>query len=165
MTVIDEALVEATWQEVGAFGPMQANREMQRVGKKQHNLLAFVTTMLDELRPEATELGVYLFFVVYRIFEKARHGKLKRISRGAIANAYDRNEVLLTQLDGAHERFFERVAQREMSNQPYVVKYILEALLECNDDPDDIELSDDEIGFLFLVLKSVADALEKAKTS
>ena len=162
VTPVDEQLVEMTWKEVAAFSPARARQEMLRLGKKQPNLLAFVTTYLDELHPEAKELGVYVFFVVYRMFEKAERGKVKRISAKRVSDAYDRNETLLMKLEGAHDRFFERVAGVEVSSQPHVMKYVVDTLMEFGEAPDDVVLTDDEIGTLFLVLKTAVDALGEA---
>ena len=162
VTPVDEQLVEMTWKEVAAFSPARARQEMLRLGKKQPDLLAFVTTYLDELHPEAKELGVYVFFVVYRMFEKAERGKVKRISAKRVSDAYDRNETLLMKLEGAHDRFFERVAGVEISSQPPVMKYVVDTLMEFGEAPDDEVLTDDEIGTLFLVLKTAVDALGEA---
>ncbi len=135
---------------------------MLKLGKKQSNLLAFVTTYLDEIRPEATELGVYVFFVVHRMFEKAEKSKLKRVSAKRISDAYDRNEALLMKLDGAHDRFFERVAKVEVASQPHVMKYVVDALMEFGEPPDEVVLTEEETGTLFLVLKTTVDALDEA---
>lgn len=162
MTEIDEELVEATWKEVASFSPSRARAEMLKLGNKQSNLLAFVTTYLDEIRAEAAELGVYVFFVVHRIFEKAERSKLKRISAKRISDAYDRNEALLMKLHGAHDRFFERVAKVEVAGQPHVMKYVVDTLMEFGEAPDEVVLSEEETGALFLVLKTTIDALDEA---
>lgn len=164
MSVLDEKLVEATWTEAATITDARAQTEMQQLGKKQPNLLAFVTTYLDGLRLEAVELGIYIFYVVYKTFQKAGRGKIKRVSAKRISDAYDRNEALLTKLHGAHDRFFEQIARTEISSQPFVMRYVVEALMESGETPDDVVLTDDEIGLLFLVLKTVVEALgETAK--
>ena len=50
MTPVDERLVEMTWKEVASFSPARARQEMLRLGKKQPNLLAFVTTSYGTLQ-------------------------------------------------------------------------------------------------------------------
>ncbi len=133
-----------------------------KLGKKQSNLLVFVTTYLDEIRPEAIELGVYVFFVVHRMFEKAERSKLKRISAKRISDGYDRNEALLMKLHGAHDRFFERVAKVEVASQPHVMKYVVDALMEFGESPDEVVLTEEETGTLFLVLKTTVAVLDEA---
>ncbi len=162
MTAIDEELVEVTWKEVASFSPSRARAEMLKLGKKQSNLLAFVTTFLEEIRPEASELGVYMFFVVHRMFEKAERSKLKRISAKRISETYDRNEALLMKLHGAHDRFFERVAKVEVASQPHVIKYVVDVLMEFGEAPDEVVLTEEETGTLFLVLKTTVAVLDEA---
>lgn len=108
--MIKEEIVEATWQEVGSFSVKQAKQGMMKLGARQADLLTFVTVSMDELRPKAIELGTYVFFVVYRMFETSSKVKLKRIS------AYEKNEEMLQRLEGAHDRFFERIGEIETSN-------------------------------------------------
>ncbi len=108
------------------------------------------------------ELGVYVFFVVYRIFEKAERGKVKRISAKRVSDAYDRNETHLMKLEGVHDRFFERIAEVQVSRQPHVMKYIVDSLMEFGEAPDEVVLTDDEIGTLFLVLKTVVESFGEA---
>ena len=162
MTAIDEELVEVTWKEVASFSPSRARAEMLKLGKKQSNLLAFVTTFLEEIRPEASELGVYMFFVVHRMFEKAERSKLKRISAKRISETYDRNEALLMKLHGAHDRFFERVVKVEVASQPHVIKYVVDVLMEFGEAPDEVVLTEEETGTLFLVLKTTVAVLDEA---
>jgi hypothetical protein len=49
---------------------------------------------------EVKELAIYMFVVVYRMFQ------------------------------GAHEKFFDRVASVQTSRQPYVLKDVIDALME-----------------------------------
>ena len=43
---------------------------------------------------------------------------------------YDENTRLIESLKGAHEKFIDRIANVQVSKQPYVMKYVLEALME-----------------------------------
>ena len=50
-----------------------------------------------------------------------------------------------------------------MTGEPEVMRYVVEAVMEAGDDPDDpVELTEEEEGMLFLVLKTVVDLLHKA---
>jgi hypothetical protein len=79
MEAILEAIVEKTWQEVAGFSPDRAKKEMMKIGYSQPELLAFVTESAKEMGRELSELAIYMFVVVYRMFQKA-HGKIKKIS-------------------------------------------------------------------------------------
>ena len=46
--------------------------------------------------------------------------------------------------------------------QPYVMKYVVDTLFEAPEDEDPIELTEEDIGFLFLLFKTVIDVLDQA---
>ena len=88
MEPIPEAIVEKTWQEVAGFSPDEAKKEMMKIGNSQPELLAFVTESSKEMGQEVRELAIYMFLVVYRMFQGA-HGKIKKISSEEIIECYE----------------------------------------------------------------------------
>ena len=160
MKIIPEEIVEKTWREVSGFSPVRANTEMMKIGKNQPELLAFVTQLSEERGQALKELGVYLFFVVYRMFQKAQ-GKIKRISSEQIIECHEHNESSMERLERAHEKFLDRAARIQISKQPYVMKYVVDTLMEQEEGEDAIELTDEHKGFLFLLLKTVIDVLDQ----
>jgi hypothetical protein len=161
MEPIPEAIVEKTWQEVAGFSPDRAKKEMMKIGNSQPELLAFVTESSKEMGQEVRELAIYMFLVVYRMFQKA-HRKIKKISSEEIIEGYEHNEGLMERLEGADEKFLDRIASVQTSRQPYVVKYVADALMEDDDEREDaVPLTEEQKGFLFLLLKTVIDVLDK----
>jgi len=63
----------------------------------------------------------------------------------------------MERLEGAHERFLDRVACVQTSRQPYVVNYVVDALME----EDAVALTEEQKGFLYLLLKTVIDVLDQ----
>ena len=161
MEPIHETLVEETWQEVAGFSPRRAEREMNRTAKKQRELIGFIAAYTEDLNREAAELAFYMFFTIYRMFQKSSGG-MQRITGDQIEHCLDQNEGMLERLEGAHEKFVERVAKVEASRQPFVMRYLVETLIEAPDGEDPVHLSEEEIGALFLVLKTVIDALDQS---
>ena len=162
MEMISEELVEETWQEMGSLMPALARREMTKVSRSQPNLLAFLMEFTEELDQDAKELGVYMFYVLCRMFQKRAKKRIKRISTKEVIDCYEKNLAFLENLEGAHERFFERIAETQLSAQPHVMKYVVETLMEApEEETDPIHLSDDDIGYLFLLLKTVIDLLDQ----
>jgi len=159
MEPIPEEIVEKTWQEVAGFSPGRAKKEMMKIGNNQPELLGFVTELTKEMDQEVRELGIYMFLVVYRMFQKA-HGKIKKISSEEIIECYEHNEGLMERLEGAHEKFLDRVASVQTSRQPYVVNYVVDALMEDDEGEDAVVLTEEQKGFLFLLLKTVIDVLD-----
>ena len=161
MKPIPEELVEETWQEVAGFDMNRSNREMIKVSKSQPNLLAFMMEFTQDLDQAVRELAIYMFFVVYRIFQKGCKRKIKEISVDDIIECYEYNEDLVQGLEGVHEKFLDRIARVQLSQQPYVMKYVTETLIESPEEEDPVALSEEDVGHLFLLLKTVVDVLGK----
>ena len=160
MEGIPEEIVEKTWQEVAGFSPDRANKKMMKIGNSQPELLAFVMESSKEMGQEVRELAIYLFLVVYWMFQET-HGKINKISSEEIIECYKHNEGLMERLKGAHDKFLDRVASVQTSRQPYVVKYVVDALMEDDEREDAGALTEEQKGFLFLLLKTVIDVLDQ----
>jgi hypothetical protein len=157
MKPIPEAIVEKTWQEVADFSPDRAKKEMMKIANNQPVILAFITESSQEMGREVRELAIYIFVVVYRMFQQT-HGKIKKISSKEIIECYGHNEGLMERLEGAHDRFLDRVASVQTSRQPHVVNYLVDALMEEDDEGEDaMALTEEQKGFLYLLLKTVID--------
>ncbi len=161
MEPIPNELVEETWQEVALFDPDLAGKEMMKAGNSQPELLTFMVEFTQDLNQEVQELAIYMFFVVYRMFQKSSKKKIKQIPAEDIIECYEDNEDLMQSLEGAHEKFFERIARVQLARQPYVMKYVVDTLIEEPEDEDTAALAEDDVGLLFLLLKTVVEALDK----
>jgi len=161
MEPLSQELVEETWQEVALFGPSRATKEMKTVGKKQPELLSFIMEFSEDLDQQVAELAIYMFLVIYRMFEKGYGKWLKGVTAEEVIACYEANERLMENLEKAHDRFYERIASVQISSQPYVIKYVVDTLFEVPEEEDPINLTDEDTGFLFLLLKTVIDALNK----
>lgn len=160
MKIIPEEIVEKTWREVAGFSPVRANTEMMKIDKNQPELLAFVTELSKGTGQEVKELGAYLFFVVYRMFQKTQ-GKIKRISSQELIECHEYDESLMERFEGAHERFLDRAARIQLSKQPFVMKYVIYDLMEDEEGADVTELTDEDNGFLFILLKTAIEVLDQ----
>jgi hypothetical protein len=163
MKTIPEAIVEKIWQEVAGFSPDRAKKELMKIDNSQPDLLAFVMESTKEMAQSVRELAIYMFVVVYRMFQQA-HGRIKKISSEEIIECYKHNEGLLERLEGSHEKFFDRIASLQTSKQPHVVRYVADALMEEDEGEDAVSLTEEQKGFLFLVLKAAIDALDQSGT-
>ncbi len=165
MNPISQELVDETWQAFAGFSPARARKETIKVNKNQPNLLAFMMEFTQDLDQEVKELAIYMFYVVCRMFQKSSKKSLKRISPEEIINCYEKTERFIESLEGAHERFFERIAEVQLSEQPYVMKYVVETLMEAPEEEDPVILTEDDVGYLFLLFKTVVDLLDKTTSS
>ena len=162
MPAIPEEVVESTWREVSSIDPADGAKLMEDAAQRQPALLAYVMASTDQWRPEVSELAIYLYYVVLQMFEVSAPRGLQQVSNPALDQQVERNESLMDRLQPAHERFLERAAEVESVKQPFVLRYVSEALLE--DEHPDITppLTDEETGRLYLTLKIVVDALDEA---
>ena len=161
MEPISEELVEETWQEVSDFAPQRGAKEVRKLSEQQPDLLAFILEFSDEFDQEVKELALYLFVVVHRMFQKAYGKPILRLDAEAIMECFEKNQEFILSLENAHDRFYDRIARVQISAQPFVMKYIADALFEPDED-DPIDLNDDNIGMMFLLLKTVVDLLNEA---
>jgi hypothetical protein len=159
MDSLSKQFVEKTWQEVADFSPTRADKEMIAMGKSQPDLLAFLMAYTDDLPQEVKELAIYIAFVVYKMFLDSR-GKISRISSREIMATYDENARFLKSLEEVHEKLIDRIANVEVSKQPYVMKYVLEALVEDTEE-EGIDLTEEDIGILFMLIKTEIEVLDK----
>jgi uncharacterized FlaG/YvyC family protein len=161
MELIPEELVEETWQEVAGFSPIRGQKEMEKLGKKQPDLLSFMLVFTEDLNPEVKELAIYMFFVVYRIFEKSSKKEIRKIPGKEVEKCYESNEKLVEKTEGIHEKFLERIAKTQVLKQPHVMNYVLTTLMEP-DEVDPIDLTPEDIGYLFLLFKTAIDLLDQS---
>jgi len=161
MKIIPEDLVAETYEEVAGFTPEQAHSEMTAMSMTQPNLVAFMVEFTQDLELEVAELAMYCLFTVFRMFQKSIKKPLRQVSHETIVDCYESNETLINKLENTHERFIERIASTQLLNQPYVMKYIVEALFEDSQEDEDLELTEEDTGYLFLLLKTSVDALIK----
>lgn len=160
METLSEGFVEKTWQQIANFTPARANKEMIAMGKNQPDLLAFLMAYTEDLQQEVKELAIYIAFVVYKMFLDSG-GKIPRISSKEIMARHNETTHLVESLEGANEKFIDRIANVQVSQQPYVMKYVLEALMEDAED-DGIDLTEEDIGLLFMLFKTEIEVLDKS---
>ena len=161
MEPIPEELVEETWQEFAGFSRVGIQKETLKVNKNQPNLVAFMIEFTQDLDQEVKELALYMSYVICRMFQKSSKKKIKKISPEEIIECYESNEDLMESLNGAHEKFLERIAEVQLSGQPYVMKYVVETLMEAPEEEYPVALTEEDIGYIFLLLKTLVDVIDK----
>jgi hypothetical protein len=162
MNIIPEDVVEETSGEMADFSQSRAKKEMTALGESQPELLTFMMEFTQDLDQDAQELAFYMFFVVCRIFEKASATKIKKISPQHILKCFESNEALMRSLEGTREKLLEKIAKNKILKQPYVTKYVVDTLFEAPQEEDPIHLTEEDVGFLFLLFKTVIDSLDQS---
>lgn len=158
---LSEDLVEETWQEFSDFSAEEGDKEVKRVAKLQPGLLAFIIEMTEELDEDAQELSVFMFFVIHRIFEKGYGKKIRKVTDKEIMICHKENQNMLEGLTGADEKTWEEMVNAQVSGQPYVFQYLVEALFEEPEEGEEPDfLSEEDKSILFMTLKTVIDVLD-----
>jgi len=63
-------------------------------------------------------------------------------------------------------RFLEKAALAQITKQPAVFAYMVEAIFEADQDEEDpVEMTEEQSGTLFWVLKTVIDVLHETRQS
>lgn len=161
MNPIAEETVDHALEEIESFSDDRFDGEMAKLGEIQPDLLSFMVEFTRDLDEQAMGYALYLFFAVFHIFSKGYGKKIGRITVDEIIDCFEENQKLLESMEFAHNRFYERIAEVQISPQPYVIMYVVDALLESPEEEGEEELSDEDIGYLFLLLKTVIDVLNK----
>src|SRR5262245_16280346 len=159
--VIPQSVIEAAWNEVANMEESEGQKEIERISKNQPALLAFVMADTEDLSEDAQQLGLFIFVIILRMFEKHFAANLNTVELETLERLRDKTEESLLKLQGADEAALEQAMASQASNQPFVMKYIAEAIFEPNPE-DGVQLTEDEIGGLVMTLKTVVDALEDA---
>jgi len=157
--IITEDSVTVTAIEISEFSHERAHREMTSLANIQPNLVAFMVEFTQDLDQEVSALALFWFFNICRMFQQAYRRPLKQVSNDTIFECYESNESLIDSLEHTHDRFIERIASIQLSDQPYVMQYLVESLFEQVDEKAGLELTEDDTGYLFLLFKTVVDSL------
>jgi len=156
MIQISEELVEKTCLEIGGLTNLS---EIKKLGaefsKQQPSLVEFVMEFTKDLRPCAMELGFYVALVVWQCFERTFTKRLKKIPSQEIIDTYEAFGNELGSFVGAHDKFVQRKGETLAEYaQPAILLYVLETLFE---EEGDVELTEEEQGELFTILKVASD--------
>lgn len=165
MECVSEETVEQTWQSIAQMDPKDAAESMFQFAETQPHLLGFVMAFAEELNTDARELSTYLLYVVYEMFKRSAAAEIPTISEEQVTIQYEATEELLNSLREDGEEPAEDLVYLESANQPWVYRYVVEALLEDEDEEDPngpLDLSEDEFGEIFMMMKTVIDAVDAA---
>jgi hypothetical protein len=162
MDPISEKIVEDTWKEVGSTSLTDAPLIAKEFSSQQPYVSVYLLASGgDELNQDEREVLYYVGLMVWKIMTKGSK-KIEKISAEALENAEDNNWAMVEDLSKVKEEIdFIKVIESfvENYNQKNVLKYVLEVLLEH--DPDEVNLRKQNIGMMFIYLKTVIDCLDQ----
>jgi len=167
MQRISAEIVERTWQKLAGMNPAEAITIVEEAGKKQPAVLAYLMGVGgDDFDQEEREIMLYIGLVVWKIMTGG-NPSMPEISLEDLETAEDANFDMLENLGGESTDDFVSMIDNMLSryNQPEVLKYVVEALMEGDEGEMAMEIDDEEEdnrGFMLIYLKTVVDCLDAA---
>ncbi len=162
MNPISNQNVEDVWTEVGGWDPVKAAQEIGQFQKNQPALVTFLFTQTENSEPTVAETGIYLLFLIYRVFEQTYGRPIPAISAQTIVSRHNANVQLVEGLEEAQESSLMREAEFSLSRQPALYQYLTESLYGASAAIDESELSREDSGFLFLLFKTIIEVIDEA---
>ena len=164
MSEIDASVVDATWQDVGRIKESRIPFEMEKAGREQPELLAFILGSTEGMGRGVSELAGFIYFVVWRVFRASSSGRMKPVTAGAIQRRLEQNEQELMSLDGTDPQQIDEATIARLTRQPAIFRYVIEAIAEAEEDENEpVAMSPEEKGSLILLLKTAIDTLDDAR--
>lgn len=160
--MISAETVTRTWQRVGATPPHRAHRLPERMGKEQPLLMAYLLAAHDDrgFQPHEGEIVFYIGVVLWQIMrQSSRH--LRQVTEAQLRRAEEANEAFLEKLSDDTVADFSSATRSRVESypEPEVLRYLVEAIEEEPDDPDELPLSKEGRGLAFIYLKAALDAM------
>ncbi len=156
--MISEEIVTQTWQRIAQISPQEVQRYMNQMSREQPAILAYLLT-LDGDPFNQNEVGYMLFIamVVWQVMKQSPQG-LRSVPIEEVERADEANFAFLERFLSASEMDFEAAVAKMLEEypEPEVLRYIVEALME--EEEDEEEFRDEYRGLAFVCLKTVLDA-------
>ena len=157
MDIIPYEFIESLQQEIDEMVPMDSQNKMKEVYLDQPNLSQYIVDFNDDLDDELNKYTLYLFSIIYLAIKKFYRKTLPVISDKDIIKAHEHNVDLMDKLETSHEVFITRMAETNLNKQPGIYRFITESIFEELGEIFDV--TEEEEGWIFLVLKSTIDIL------
>lgn len=160
MVIVTERIIEQTRQEILSYKKEKIDFEFSRLCERQPDLTDFIIEFTQDQKQETIEQCLFIFFVMCRAFENSFETRIHPISFDEIETIFEKNETQMVNLKGIHERFLERITKVRLLNQPFLMKYMTESLLE--ERKKEYAFSEKEIGYLFFLFITIIDVFDEA---
>lgn len=159
MKIIPYEYIESIQIQLDEMPMVDSQNQMKEVYINQPNLSEYLVSVNEDLSNDLNLYVLYLFSVIYLAIKNLYQKELKVITDDMIIKSHEKNIDLLESLESSHEVFIIRIAETNFNKQPGIYQFITGSLFE--ELPEISEITEDEQGLIFLVLKSTIDALNE----
>ncbi len=163
MQHIDNEIIERTWESMNYLTLDESMVMVNQMTKEHPIIVAYLMTAGEELLTrDERELLIYLGMIVWKVMTRL-NGPLPPVTNTILEDAEDRNIRMLEYLEGEPEDDFLNTVGIliENYNQSEVLRYVVEAIIE--DDDDSVYISDEAKGIMLLCIKTVIDSFDKSE--
>ena len=172
MNTVPEEIVEQTWEELSDLSFEESEELIHDLTEEQPYVLAYLMGIgTDILNEGEREVLLYLGMTVWKMMDNASLHNLPRVTDIDLDAADKRNLQVLETLEGESPGDFYATVKRFMTdyNQPEILKFVVETLMEEEGDLFEFDEDDEEIeevreemkGMMMIFLKTLIDSLDK----
>ena len=159
MRAIDQELVDEVWQEMIAYPPERAEDEARGFIQRQPHVAKLCQSATTEFDDHVKKTALGITFLLFKILEASRGAPFPTVTRQRITEAYQATTEWLERSEGVHPRIFLRSVEGGGEfPQPNLIQYLLTVFY--GNDGESAEYDEEVKATLFLLLKTVSDALE-----
>ena len=156
MEQISRKLVDTTWLQVSKYSTKEIIPDQKRLMDNQPNITQFLVQFTDEYADEVSELTLHLTHIVWKVFSLAKGVVVKTVDLDDVVAAVRSREEWLEVFQGLEIPVLTNLVHQEKSfNQPNILDFLLDILIEERD--DNPEIGEGEIAFIFWLLLIVID--------
>jgi hypothetical protein len=163
MQTISEAIVERTWKRMARMPVDEMPKLVERMEKAQPEIMAFLMGVdYDVFNQDERELLFYLGTVIWEMMRQGTPPP-KRVNEKRMDKFIDRTDQMAEYLMDESAEDFEAVVTQifKNHNQINVLRYVVEALFEMEDDTEYTDVREEMKGLIFINLKTVVEALDQ----
>jgi hypothetical protein len=157
---ISAQTVTEVWQDMAQTHVRDASKFVEQMKDEQPVVLGFLLYLDDfPFNQYEREIVFYLGMVVWQMMKQSK-SRLRKVTRKKLEKAEETNYEMLSFLASDTDADFMSATRTmlEKHREPEVLRYIVEAIMEEDDDPDDPPIRDEYRGLAFVHLKIALDA-------
>lgn len=157
--MVTNDIVEQTCAEVSDFTEEQLASEFERFFTVQPELCDFVVELTGESDPKIQELTLYLSYMVLKSVERSVPQQVSPVSQEGIEAAFRTSEGWIERMNRANTPAAQSEILSDLSVdlEPHLLQYVISEINQPMD--DDSQLTDEQKGEVFFVLRTVITAL------
>ncbi|MBD3287210.1 hypothetical protein GF337_00260 [candidate division KSB1 bacterium] len=160
MKLITSDIVEKTWQEMSLMPPDEFPKVVDQMIGEQPVILSYLMTACQDLFNQTErQLLIYMGVVIWKIMLQG-DVPLKTVTEKKLDEMEDENFAFWESIDRESDEFIDSVtAIAARCNQPEVLRYVVEAIMEDMEYAN--EIRDENKAMMMLYLKTVIDCFDQ----